>query len=184
MLKIYDDKTKIMRERCTNVTLPLLKEDEDMLWQMLDYLKKSQDDQYAQKHNIRSGVGLAAPQVGVKKRMFVIYYKKKDKDDKEIEVQYALINPKIVSNSARKCALKGGEGCLSVKEDKDGYVFRYYKIVLNAFDLIQNKEVNIVAFGYDAIVLQHELDHLDGILYYDHINKKDPFKVVPNSQLI
>lgn len=184
MLKIYDDKEKILRERCESVSLPLSKDEKNKLWEMLDYLEKSQDDDYAQKHNIRAGVGLASPQIGIKKRMFVIYYKKKDKDDKEIEIKYALVNPKIVSNSVRKCALKGGEGCLSVKDDKEGYVYRYYKITLKAFDLVQNKDITINAQGYDAIVLQHELDHLDGILYYDHINKRDPFKVIPNSQLI
>ena len=55
---------------------------------------------------------------------------------------------------------------------------------MKAFDIVSNKEITITATGYDAIVLQHEYDHLDGILYYDRINKADPFKEVENSYLI
>ena len=50
--------------------------------------------------------------------------------------------------------------------------------------VVSKKEVLIKAKGYDAIVLQHEYDHLDGILYYDRINKKEPNKEIPNSYLI
>lgn len=100
------------------------------------------------------------------------------------EVKYGLINPKIISSSVRKCALRGGEGCLSVKKDHQGYVYRYAKITLRAFDIFENKEIDIVAKNYDAIVLQHELDHLSGILYYDKIDKSNPFKEIDNSFLI
>ena len=147
---------------------------------MLDYLKKSQDEEYASKYNIRSGVGLAAPQIGIKKRMFVVYYE----DENEKIVQYALVNPKIVSNSTRLCALESGEGCLSVEEDKKGLVYRYYKVTIKAYDLLQNKDVTINAKGYNAIVLQHELDHLNGIVYYDRINKQNPYEIKANSELI
>ena len=55
---------------------------------------------------------------------------------------------------------------------------------MKAYDVVSKKEVLIKAKGYDAIVLQHEYDHLDGILYYDRINKKEPNKEIPNSYLI
>ena len=58
------------------------------------------------------------------------------------------------------------------------------KIVIKGYDAIQEKDVTITAYGYDAIVLQHEYDHLDGILYYDRINKQNPTQEVPNSYLI
>ena len=146
---------------------------------MVSYLKKSQDKKYCQKHHIRAGVGLAAPQIGVNKRMFAIYYTKEDE-----VVEYGLVNPKIIQNSMKKVALKGGEGCLSVDEDHSGFVYRYDKIVMKAYDVVSQKEVLIKAKGYDAIVLQHEYDHLDGILYYDRINKKEPNKEIPNSYLL
>ena len=179
MLKIVKDNVASLREKCELVPLPLSKEDENLLKEMVSYLKKSQDEKYCQKHHIRAGVGLAAPQIGVNKRMFAIYYTKEDE-----VVEYGLVNPKIIQNSMKKVALKGGEGCLSVDEDHNGFVYRYDKIVMKAYDVVSKKEVLIKAKGYDAIVLQHEYDHLDGILYYDRINKKEPNKEIPNSYLI
>ena len=179
MFKIVKDSIKSLREKCKPVEMPLSKEDKDLALEMVDYLIKSQDDEYAEKHKIRSGVGLAAPQIGVNKRMFAVYYTVDDK-----VVKYALINPKIVQNSVKKVALASGEGCLSVDNDHPGYVYRSDKIVIKGYDAIQEKDVTITAYGYDAIVLQHEYDHLDGILYYDRINKQNPTQEVPNSYLI
>ena len=111
--------------------------------------------------------------------MFAIYY-----ENEEEKIQYALINPKIIQNSIKKVALASGEGCLSVDNDHPGYVYRYDKIIIKGYDAITDKEVTITARGYDAIVLQHEYDHLDGILYYDRINKDNPTLEIPNSYLI
>lgn len=179
MFKIVKDTEKKLREKCEKVEMPLSKENEKLLLDMVEYLKKSQDDEYAEKHKIRSGVGLAAPQIGINKRMFAVYYS----NGEEI-IQYALVNPKIIQNSLRKVALSGGEGCLSVDDDHKGYVYRYHKVVIKAYDVLQHKDVTITAYGYDAIVLQHEYDHLDGIIYYDRIDKDNPTKEIPNSYLI
>ena len=119
-------------------------------------------------------------QVGHLKRMFVIYYQK---DDGQI-IQYQLINPKIVETSVKKCALKNGEGCLSVDKEYSGYAHRYYKVRMRAFDAIQNKNIEIVASGFDAIVLQHEYDHLDGIFFYDRIDRVKPLEQLSNEELI
>ena len=94
MLKIVKDNVASLREKSELVTLPLSKEDENLLKEMVSYLKKSQDEKYCQKHHIRAGVGLAAPQIGVNKRMFAIYYTKEDK-----VVEYGLVNPKIIQNT-------------------------------------------------------------------------------------
>ena len=77
-LKIIKDSNPKMRQRSQEVALPLSREDKELLDSMLYYLKKSQDEEYARKHNIRPGVGLAAIQVGVLKRMFVVYIKTDD----------------------------------------------------------------------------------------------------------
>ena len=61
----------------------------------------------------------------------------------------------------KKFALKGGEGCLLVDEDHNGFVYRYDKIVMKAYDVVSKKEVLIKAKGYDAIVLQHEYDKIE-----------------------
>ncbi len=180
MLKILKDNVKSLRNKSIEVPMPLSIQDRKTLESMIDYLIKSQDDKYCEKRHIRSGVGLAAPQIGINRRMFAIYYHK----DEKTEVKYGLVNPKIIQNSVRKVAIQSGEGCLSVDEDKKGYVYRYHKIVMKAFDIVTNKDIEITATGYDAIVLQHEYDHLDGILYYDRIDKNNPYKEVENSYLI
>ena len=178
--KIFKDNNPIMRKKSLPVEMPLTKEDKDTLDFMIEYLKKSQDEDYAKKHNIRAGVGLAAIQIGLLKRMFVIYY---PKGENEI-VQYQLVNPKILETSVKKCALENGEGCLSVDKDHPGLVHRYYKIKLQAFDALTNEDVVITACGYDAIVLQHEYDHLDGVFYYDHINANNINSPLPNEEII
>ena len=63
---------------------------------------------------------------------------------------------------------------MSVDDDYEGYVLRYARITIKAFD--ENGEPLKLRFrGYPAIVLQHEIDHLNGVLFYDHINKDNPF---------
>ena len=178
--KIYKDSNPIMRKRSLPVEMPLSKEDKDTLDFMLNYLIKSQDEEYAQKHNIRAGVGIAAIQIGLLKRMFCIYY---PKGEDEI-VQYQLVNPRIIETSMKKCALESGEGCLSVDEEHPGLVHRYYKIKMTAFDALTNKDVVITATGFDAIVLQHEYDHLDGKFFYDHINQNNPNNPLPNEEIL
>ncbi len=180
IFKIYDDRQKQLRKECLPVSMPLNEEIKTTLIQMVEYLKASQDDEFVKKNHIRAGVGLAAPQIGILQRFFAIYYV----DENGKEVQYGLVNPKIIESSVKKCALSGGEGCLSVKFDHQGYVYRYYKITMRAYDVFQDKMIDITAKGYDAIVLQHEYDHLNGILYYDRINKHNPKEILPNSILI
>lgn len=178
-LKIVKDNNPIMKQKSLPVSLPLSKEDKATLDEMINYLKRSQDEEYAQKHNIRPGIGLAAIQIGLLKRMFVVYY-----ETDEGVVQYQLVNPKIIEYSLRKCALKDGEGCLSVDGEHPGYSHRYYKIKLQAFDALTNKDIIITARGFDAIVLQHEYDHLDGLFFYDRIDKNRPKQALPNEELI
>ena len=178
--KIFKDSNPIMRKKSLPVDMPLKKEDRDILDFMLDYLIKSQDENYAKKHNIRAGVGIAAIQIGILKRMFAVYYK--DVEGKEIK--YQLVNPKMLETSVKKCALQNGEGCLSVDKDHPGLVHRHYKIKLQAFDAVTNETIIITAYGYDAVVLQHEYDHLDGIFYYDHINQNNLNGQLPNEEIL
>lgn len=177
MLRIVKDNATSIRAISKEVEMPLSKEDKELLDQMLQHLKESQDPEFQKKHpQIREGVGLAAPQVGVNKRMLVVYY-----PSGEGFVQYQLVNPRIVVSSLKKCYLSHGEGCLSVDNPHPGKVYRDFKIVVKAFDALVGEEVEIKARGFDAIVLQHEIDHLNGILFYDHIDPKDPDKVIPGA---
>ena len=178
-LKIVKDTNPIMRKKSLPVDMPLSSKDRELLNDMLEYLKMSQDEEYAEKHNIQPGVGMAAIQVGVLKRMFVIYYEKEDE-----VVQYQLVNPKIIETSVKKCALENGEGCLSVPERHSGLVHRYYKIKMIAYDALRNEDIMITAVGYDAVVLQHEYDHLEGKFYYDRINPMNPDSKLPGEEII
>lgn len=168
--KIYTLEDPVVHQKATPVELPISDEVRSTLLKMVDYLKCSQDEKTAEKYHIRAGVGIAAPQIGISKRFFAIYF---DDDNKHYE--YGLVNPVIVSTSAKKAYLESGEGCLSVPKDVPGYVYRYYRITLKAYDVVSNKDVTLRLSGYPAIVFQHEYDHLDGILYIDKIDKKAPF---------
>ena len=138
-LKIVKDSNPIMRRISQPVSLPLSIEDKATLDVMLEYLKLSQDADYAAKHNIRAGVGIAAIQIGLLKRMFCVYYETDDGI-----VQYQLVNPKIIEYSVKKCALQNGEGCLSVDGEHPGLSHRYYKIKMAAFDALTNQDIIIV----------------------------------------
>jgi len=170
LFKIVTDKNEL-KKRCEEVSLPLDNETRTLLLKMIDYLKKSQDDEIAKKYDIRPGVGLAANQIGVNKRFLAVYLV----DEKGNEIQYGLVNPVITSYSVQEAYIQSGEGCLSVKDDVPGYVYRHNKITVRAYDVIEDKIITIKARGYLSIVLQHEIDHLNGLLYTDRINKLDPF---------
>jgi peptide deformylase len=142
---------------------------------MVDYIEASYYDE-ADKYDIRVGVAVAANQVGLDKS--VIYIHANDINDNEFK--YLLANPKIVSHSQGKSYLPDGEGCLSVDDEHKGIIPRYSKIVVKGIDLLNNnKEVKIEADGMLAIIMQHEIDHLYGTLFYDYINKEDPFYINP-----
>lgn len=164
------DSNPLLRKKSEDVALPLSKEDEKLLDDMMEYLENSQDEELSIKYDLQPGVGLAAPQLGILKKMFVVL----TYDEKGNLHKYALVNPKIISTSVTKCYLSGGEGCLSVKDAHPGFVKRYLKIKMKAYDHISKQDVTLSLKGYVAIVLQHEYDHLFGVVYYDRINKKNP----------
>ena len=179
VFNIVTDKN-FLHQVCEEVSLPISDEEKKLLLDMVEYLKTSQDEELSEKYNIRPGVGLAANQVGVKKRMIAVYFI----DEKGNINQYGLVNPKIISYSVKQSCLDNGEGCLSVPKDVEGYVYRYYKVTVKGFDILTNKEVTIKARDYLSIILQHEIDHLDGKLYTDRIDKNDPFKVIEDAIVI
>jgi len=175
---IIKDTDELIRQKSFDVELPLNDSDKKLLLQMLDYVDKSTIEEVAEKENLRPSVGISAIQIGVPKKLTAIIIK--DEEGNKIE-EYALVNPKIVSNSIEKAYLAGGEGCLSVENEHEGYVYRSARIKVKAYDLLQDKEIVINAKDYLAIVLQHELDHFKGILFYDHINTNNPYYKDPQA---
>ena len=178
---IVKDTDPLVRQKSEDVELPLSQEDRDLLMDMLKYVDESTIEEIAKEKNLRPSVGISAIQVGVKKKLTAIVLK--DEEGK-ITYQYALVNPKIVSESVEKAALKYGEGCLSVEDEHEGYIYRSRRIKVKAYDAINDKNIEIKASGYLAIVLQHELDHFKGTLFYDYINTKDPYYTLENATII
>lgn len=165
-----------LRKRAEELTFPLNEKDKKLGDDMLQYLINSQDPEVSEKYQLRPGIGLAAPQVNASVRMFAMHTTEPNGEP----LSFVAVNPKIVSHSVEKTYLSSGEGCLSVDRNVDGYVPRYARITIKAFDL-EGNEFKKRLKGLSAIAFQHELDHLDGIMFYDHINKQNPFKEIPNA---
>lgn len=174
MKDIIRDGHPSLRQIAEEVNIPPSQEDKQTLKDMLEYVKNSQNPELASKYGLRPGIGLAAPQINVLKRMIAVHVSYNDE-----LYSYALFNPKLVSHSVQRSYLTTGEGCLSVDESIPGFVPRYARITVKGTDLNGN-EVNLRLKGLPAIVFQHEIDHLNGIMFYDHIDKENPFKPIEN----
>lgn len=180
MKDIVRDGDPVLRAEAQEVTFPLSDDLIKLSDKMMEFLINSQDEEIAKKHQLRAGVGLAAPQVGVSKKFTAVLI---PGPDGEIIFKEVLFNPVITRSSVKKVALAEGEGCLSVDIDYPGYVPRDQKITVRYQDITgATKEIKLK--DYEAIVLQHEIDHLHGRLFYDRINKEKPFFVEDNMSLI
>ncbi len=175
---ILDTNPKI-RTKSENVPLPLTQEDRELLEAMYTYVCHSQDDEIAEKENLQPAVGIAAIQLGIPKKLIVVVV-----PDEDGIHEVALANPRIISESVQNAYLDNGEGCLSVKDTHAGHVFRHARIKVRGYDLLTDAQVTIEAQGYFAIALQHEIDHLSGILYYDRIDPNDPWKIDSEAEVI
>ena len=168
---ILDEKDKRLRQVSKEVEFPLTQKDKNLINTMIKYLHDSQIEELAEKYDLRPGMGMAAVQLGVLKRYFVVV---NEIDEGEFET-YILINPKIISNSLEKIYVELGEGCLSVNRPVEGIVPRYARVTMEAYD-VEGRKIHVRAREELAIAMQHELDHLNGIMFTDHIDKKDPYK--------
>lgn len=187
-IKLVKLPEKILRERSKEVSLPLSQEDKELAEKMIYHIDTSQSEN---NHNLQPGVGVAAIQYGIPKRMFYINganYKKGSNIPTKI-LRDVLINPVIIATSENELALDTGEGCLSVANswpNQDGFVYRKSRIVAKAYSYFEQKEVTYDLTGYLAIVFQHEYDHLEGKLFVDRINsnKSKLWELKPNSRII
>ncbi len=168
---ILDEKDKRLRMVSKEVTFPLSKDDKEMIKKMVKYLTDSQIEKLAEKYDLRPGMGMAAIQLGVPKRFLTIVH---EVGDEEFDT-YIICNPKIVSNSIEKIYVEMGEGCLSVNREVEGIVPRYARVTVEGYDIEGNK-IRIRAREELAIAFQHEIDHLNGIMFTDHIDPKNPYK--------
>ena len=169
-LDILDEKDKHLRMKSVDAELPLSKDEKKLIQRIIDHLTYSQIEEYEKKYDLRPGMGLAFPQIGINKRIIVIVHEYEDgKFD-----NYVVVNPRIVSNSEEIIAAEAGEGCLSVNREVEGHVPRYARVTVEGYDEDGNL-IRVRAREDLSIAFQHEIDHLDGILFYDRIDKKKPF---------
>ena len=170
-IKILDESNKILHKKSSNVTFPLDEETKKLIDDSLTYLEMSQIEEYSEKYDLRPGMGLSFVQIGILKRIFVV--------SEEIEEgkfnRYVVINPRVKSMSEELIYVGEGEGCLSVNREVEGIVPRHARITVEAYD--ENGVLYDIRVREDmAVAFQHELDHLDGILFVDKIDKKNPYK--------
>ena len=171
MKDIKDERNKILKTISEEVTLPLSEEDKKTINDIIEFLTNSQIPELAEKYQLRPGMGLAAIQLGIPKRYFVVVHEVEE----GIFDNYVIINPKIVSTSQEMIYVGEGEGCLSVNREVCGIVPRYARITLEGYDE-EGRKIRIRGREELAIAFQHEMDHLNGILFTDKIDKQNPFK--------
>lgn len=170
-INILDEKDARLHQVSKEVTFPLDEETIKTIYDALDYLELSQNEEIAEKYDLRAGMGLSFCQIGIMKRIFVV---SEDFGDGTFG-RYIVINPKVISHSEELIYVGEGEGCLSVNRPTTGIVPRYARMKVKAYDE-HGDEYEIRVREDIAIAFQHELDHLDGILFTDKIDPKNPFK--------
>ena len=146
---------------------PVLRRPAKKIEKVTPEIRKLIDDMFETMH-AANGLGLAAPQVGVSQRIFVVEIEK-DEDTPNSGIAYALINPEIVKASDERDI--GPEGCLSIPGWR-GEVERANKVLLRALDR-DGKRIRVEVEGLAARAMQHELDHLDGVLFIDKLTAPD-----------
>lgn len=168
MKDIIREGNPLLKKHCEQVKWPVSDADKKTLKDMLGFVINSQNEEIAKAQNLRPAVGIAAPQIGVTKRMFAMVCN--DFDTNELYM-LAIINPEIIMKSKKMTYLPGGEGCLSVDRETHGLTPRHKEIMISGTildpktDKLSNIKMRLT--GFPAIVFQHEFDHLNGTLYVD-----------------
>src|SRR6266568_317619 len=143
---------------------PILRKKAKKIHRFEPSLKKLVDDMFETMHEA-GGVGLAAPQIAQSIRLFVAEF-----EDRKV----ALVNPEIVKAEGE---VLGTEGCLSIPGYVGEYIRRAEKVVVKGQD-VRGKTIKVNAEGWFARVLQHEIDHLDGILFLDRLDRSEDLREV------
>ena len=158
---------------------PLLRKKSRRVRRVSPAVRRLIDDMFETMHTAH-GIGLAAVQVGVPERVIIIELPEENDDEAEAEEQnprpttrYVVVNPKLARKSRE--IEEGVEGCLSVP-GLVGEVPRHQAVTVKGLDP-EGRGLRIKAEGLLARVLQHEIDHCDGLLFIDHVD--DPEKIWP-----
>jgi peptide deformylase len=144
---------------------PILRQKAKKVHRFDPSLLKLVDDMFETMHNA-NGVGLAAPQIGMSIRVFVAEY-----EDRKV----AVFNPEIVKAEGEAL---GTEGCLSIPGYVGDNIRRATKILVKGQD-VHGKSIRVNAEDWFARILQHEIDHLDGILFTDRLDRPEDLRELP-----
>ncbi|MDM1503584.1 peptide deformylase [Myroides marinus] len=158
---------QVLRAMCEEV----LPTDENLKYLIARMYKTVQSEE-------KPGVGIAAPQVGINRRVFLV-----QRMDKEGEPFEFFINPEIVWYS--KIQRRGDEGCLSIA-DAYGQVHRSLAIQITYYDL-SGEHFQEVVEGFTAVIMQHEFDHLNGVLFTDRMIEQENnqyYNASPTSEIV
>lgn len=169
-----------LRLKAEKIDFPLNEEVTQLAKEMIEFLKNSQDPAIAEEYSLRPGVGIAAPQLDISKQLLAVHIPADSEEEEPFSL--VMINPRITRSSVKQTALSEGEGCLSIDEVYEGLVPRSKRITVEYYDLNGNKHTEKFR-DYPAIVIQHEIDHLNGVLFYDYINEEKPFEITENLEL-
>ena len=153
ILELYTYPHKVLTKKCEEVEI------------VDDEVRKFLDDMLETMYHDK-GVGLAAPQVGVSKRIIVIDDKVTEEGEPGPHPLY-MVNPEIIKKSDDMILFN--EGCLSVP-GQSAEVERHRAVSVEYLDYDGNKKV-LDAEDFLAVIIQHETDHLDGVLYIDRISR-------------
>ena len=201
---ILDDHPTLHR-RSLPVELPLSADDYNLMLNLKAYVKNTQqvqneyliqeklrveklhkqgktDAQINTDNMPRAAIGIAAPQVNISKRMFYICLPLSDDEEGSKFFELGIVNPVIYKQSLQLAYLETCEGCLSV--DKifiQGHTLRSNVIWIKGYDVFAKKEIHLKKEGMEAIVFQHEYDHINGTLFVDKINPQEPFNLNPKA---
>jgi peptide deformylase len=147
---------------------PILRQKAKKVHRFEPSLQKLVDDMFETMHAAH-GVGLAAPQIAQSIRVLVAEY-----DDPETEAHYkvALFNPEIIKAEGEEI---GSEGCLSIPGYVGENIRRAAKVQVKAQD-VKGRAIKINAEGWWARILQHEIDHLNGILFLDRLDSPEDLR--------
>lgn len=192
MADIIREGNPTLREVAAPVTLPLSDEDILLGEKMMQFLRNSQDPVMAEKLELRAGVGLAAPQLDISKRIIAVLIPNEPEFDDEgnellpkeaFALNTIMYNARVISHSVEEAAIASGEGCLSVDREVPGYVVRHARVTVEYYDKNSEKK-KIRLKDFPSMVPQHEIDHTDGIMFYDRIDPTNPWKAKPGMQII
>ena len=151
MQKIFEYPEQVLRDE----TLPITEFDENLAKLTRDMAETMYD---------APGIGLAAPQIGKSIKLVIVDISKDSKEDKKQEYM-VMANPEIIEHEGHQV---DEEGCLSVPE-LTSKVKRFRKVKVTYQDL-EGKKCTLETEDRFAVVLQHEIDHLNGILFLDHLS--------------